>query len=481
MSEFLLPLWPYLFEAGWIGLSLFAAGHAIMFKRDPRSAAIWVFICLLLPFVGPWLYWVLGINRVERRAVRKLGRRGHPFEPDQLEQEHRRADPHHEAIGHLTRLRSVADHVTRLPMLPGNQIIPLHNGEEAYPRMLEAIENARRSVTLATYIFRWDDVGHQFVDALGKAADRGVRVHVLLDGIGALGSFSRMGRRLLKTGAEVASFFPLRFPLGRLRINLRNHRKILVADGRVGFTGGMNISADHLLSRQEPNSEEDLHFELTGPLVAEMQHTFVEDWSMATSQTLEGSDYFPNLKPTGKALCRGIPSGPDENFEIVHWILQAAFAAAEHSVQIATPYFVPTAPLLSAMSMAAMRGVDVKLFLPSTVDHRFMKWAADAFLWQLLERGIKVYRREGPFVHTKLMIVDQRWILLGSANLDRRSFRLNFEFNVEAYDTVLATELSEWLEGLVPFSVPVTLEEVDSRPKWKRLRDGFVKLFSPHL
>jgi cardiolipin synthase len=226
---------------------------------------------------------------------------------------------------------------------------------------------------------------------------------------------------------------------------------------------------------------EDLHFEITGPVVAEMQHAFVEDWALATNELLQGEAYFPELYATGSALCRGISSGPDEDFEIIHWILQAALASARHSVRIVTPYFIPTWPLISVMAMAALRGVEISIFLPSLTDLPYMRWAADAYLWQLLRHGVRVFRRPPPFVHTKLMIVDEQWVLVGSANLDRRSFRLHFEFDVEAYDAQLAGELSAWLDGLKPASEEVTLEQMEARPKWRRLRDGLAKILSPYL
>jgi len=491
--------------AAWWGLGAVAAGHAIMFKRDPRSTVIWVLLSFSIPLLGPWLYWRWGINRVERRAVRHLGRRERPFVPQYPGHDPSATAPHEAAVGHLLPLQRVADRITRLPLLPGNALLPLHNGEQAYPVMLEAIAQASRSVTLASYIFDWDEVGHRFADALAAAARRGVRVHVLFDGVGALGSFSRMGRRLLRSGAEEAAFFPLRFPFGRARLHLRNHRKILVVDGHRGFTGGMNISSRYLLRAptladvQRPAGDsppppgqtggpppirgrvEDLHFEVRGPVVGEMQHTFVEDWALATDRVLDGPDYYPEFCGAGPALCRGISSGPDQDFEILHWILQAAFASAQHSVWIATPYFIPTSALIAAMVTAALRGVRITLLLPAVVDHPYMRWAADAYLWQLLERGIRVFRRTGHFVHTKLLIVDDRWVLLGSANLDRRSFRLNFEFNLEAYDAVLAGKLRAWLEGMAAGLEPVTLEQMDSRPRWQRLRDGCAKMLSPYL
>lgn len=465
----------------WLLLAGVTAAHAVMYKRDARSSAIWLLLSFFLPFVGSWLYWVIGINRIERRAVKHLGKREQPFTAPAVDPETIESAEQACISGPLQSLYRASQRVTRLPMLPGNSVTPLHNGEQAFPKMLEAIEQAEQSITLASYIFDWDDVGRRFAGAMEAAATRGVRVHVLVDGVGALGHFSRMGRLLLRSGAEVASFFPLRFPLGRLRINLRNHRKILVVDGRIGFTGGMNITERHLVTRDKPQRAEDLHFELHGPIVGELQHTFAEDWRSATGRELRGVEYFPHLDLAGHTLCRGIVSGPDEDFEDIHIIIRAALSAAQKSVRMVTPYYVPTPSLISATTTAALRGVNVKLVLPGVVDLPYMRWAADAYLWQLLERGIEVYRRPPPFAHTKIMIVDDQWVLFGSANLDRRSFRLNFEFNVEAYDEAFAADMRDHVDGVIANANAVTLAQMDARPIRQRLRDGTVKLFSPYL
>lgn len=471
----------WIFAVAWIALAAVAAGHAVCHKRDPRSAALWVMISAAFPLVGPWLYWAVGINRVQRKAIRKLGRRGRPFEAyDSAVMSAPAA--RHELVGHLHPLRTVADRVARLPMLEGNSVNPLHNGEQVYPRMLAAIAGARHTITMASYIFDYDDVGKEFARALGLAARRGVKVYLLVDGIGALGNFSRIGRILLKSGAKVTSFVPLALPFGRIRLNLRNHRKMMVVDGLTAFVGGMNISARHLLTRtQDSRRVEDLHFEITGPVVAEIQHTFSEDWALATDEVLAGDKFFPRLVPTGKALCRGIASGPDEDFEINHWMFAAAFAAAQKSIHVVTPYFVPTSPLVMNMTMAALRGVDVKLWIPSVVDIGILKWVADAYLQEFLEKGVRVFRFPPPFVHIKLMVVDERWCLFGSANMDPRSLRLNFEFNVEAYDPQLAGNLHRWLEGRIASTPEITLNQIMSRPLFSRLRDGTLKMFSPHL
>ncbi len=465
----------------WLVSGAFAAGHAIMFKRDPKSSALWAIVCFTVPILGPWFYLVAGINRVQRRAMKRLARKGYRRTATDRATDPQTAVEIEASAAHLTGLLAVADRVTRTPMVAGNELSPLHNGEQAYPAMLAAIERAKRSVTLASYIFDWDDVGRKFTRALGAAAARGVHVHVLLDGIGAVKAFSRVGRKLLRSGAEVAAFFPLRFPLGRVRINLRNHRKMLVVDGREGFAGGMNISQRHMVDQPGPGRTEDLHFKIVGPVVTQIQQVFVEDWYLATGRKLSGEDYFAEVSPVGPATCRGVSSGPDDDFGTVHWILQAAFDAAQHSVRIATPYFIPSPSLITSMALAAMRGVRITLALPSHVDHPFMRWAADAYLWQLLQHGISVYRSPPPFVHTKLLIVDEHWLLIGSANMDLRSFRLNFEFNVEAYDPALGAQLASWFDARLEVAQRVTLASVDARSVAKRLRDGFFRLFSPYL
>lgn len=285
----------------------------------------------------------------------------------------------------------------------------------------------------------------------------------------------------MKSGANVTAFFPLRFPLGRFRINLRNHRKILVVDGKIGFTGGMNISQRHMIETENPDRAEDLHFQITGPVVSHLQYAFVQDWQLAADETLEGEEYFPELSPTGNALCRGVSSGPDEHLGQFHWLVQAALDAARRRVIIVTPYFVPTPAVIASIVTASLRGVEVSIVLPSKVDISVLRWVADAYLWQVMEHGVRVYRRKPPFVHTKLMIVDDEATLLGSANMDPRSFRLNFEFNVEVYDAELSSKLGVWMDDVIATADEVTLGEIDARPKHVRLRDGFFKLMSPFL
>jgi cardiolipin synthase len=347
--------------------------------------------------------------------------------------------------------------------------------------MLEAIEGARESLALATYIFDRDGIGEQFVAALGRAVARGVEVRVLLDDTDARFSWGSAVRALRRAGVPVGVFNRTLVPARFHATNLRNHSKILVADGRIGFTGGINIATEYWHAARAGECSRDLHFRLQGPVVAHLAEVFAADWRFATDEVLVGEKWFPALVACGPMAARGIESGPDENFERLRWTIHGALATARTSVRIVTPYFLPDGALISALGVAAMRGVEVDILLPARNDLPHVQWAANAQLWQVLERGCRVWLMPGPFDHSKLLLVDGVWSLFGSANWDARSLRLNFEFNVECY----SAELGQWLETLVQSKRAaargITLEEMDSRPLPLKLRDGIARLFAPYL
>jgi len=462
-------------------LSLLAAGHALLWKRDPRSALGWIIVSLALPLAGPLLYWSMGINRIIRRARRwqESGRRlAGPNTFQSLPQE--RALPVlPDEFSHLRELRSLADRVVASPLTAGNSFVPLHNGDHAYPVMLEAIADARHSIHLSTYIFDGDKTGRWFIEALRNAAERGVEVRVIVDGLGEKYSFPRARSLLRDSGVEVVRFLPIRKG-GRL--NLRNHRKILVVDGTYGFTGGMNIGGRHMVERPETSSPVvDLHFLVKGPVVADLQRVFLEDWFFVTGRLLDDERFFPPLQPAGTARARAIGDGPDKEFRKLHWILMGALSCAADRVGIMTPYFIPDRPLISALATTAMRGIEVTLILPAVNNLPYVHWASRAYLWELLECGIRIFYQPPPFVHTKLFLVDGLWSLVGSANLDPRSLRLNFELNMEVYDRKLAGLLEGHFLEVRSHSREITLEEMDGRPIREKLRDSAAKLLSPYL
>lgn len=459
-----------------LGTALFAlaATHAVMRVRDVRAAGGWVAIIVLIPFVGAVLYWLLGINRVQRRAVALARGR----EPDQREQA---AGPQLDVFTHLAELARLTDRITFRPLLAGNKVTPLVEGDQAFPAMLAAIENASTSVSLVTYLFDRDEVGLRFVDALARARQRGVAVRVLVDAVGARYSFPSIVATLKRRGIRVARFNPTILPWRWVYANLRNHRKICVVDGRVGFTGGLNLREGHLLASGPRHPVRDLHFRIDGPVVAHLQRTFAEDWLFVTGERLAGEYWFPKLAPVGDVFCRGITDGPDVDIDKLKWAILGGIACARRRVRIASPYFLPESELIAAITTARLRGIDVDIVLSEENNQALVRWACDAILPELVRAGCRVWKTTGPFDHSKLMIVDDAWVLIGSCNLDPRSLRLNFEFNVECHDSTLGRDMAELLESKQALGRLVSLDELMSFSWPRRFRDRLARLFVPYL
>jgi cardiolipin synthase len=301
-----------------------------------------------------------------------------------------------------------------------------------------------------------------------------------VDGIGVRYRWPPIHWRLRRCGVTTELFLPRLSPGWLPFVNLRNHRKILVVDGRIGFTGGMNVRDDFLARPGRPPFG-DLQARLEGPVVEHLQSAFAEDWLFTTGEPLDGEAFFPRLRAAGDVVARGIPDGPDEDFETIRWLLLGALAIARERVRIVTPYFLPDAGLVTALDVAVMRGVQVDVVLPERGNLPLVQWAQTAQLWQILNRGCRVWMTPPPFDHTKLMVIDGAWSLVGSANWDPRSLRLNFEFEVECYDPEVARSLEGLAEERIARARQVTLEEVDGRRLPTKLRDGVARLFSPYL
>lgn len=463
-------------------LSAVASGHVILTKRDTRAAIAWIGLIWLSPLVGITLYTLLGINRIERqgRQLRKgrprIALPSSPPAPPGLLRE-----TLGEGREHLASLAELIDRVTLRPLRPGNEVTPLHDGDRAFEAMLDAIAAAAGSVSLSSYIFNDDRVGRRFVGALKGAVDRGVEVRVLVDDVGARYDWPRIVRPLRRAGVPTATFLPTLVPGWFPYLNLRDHRKILVVDGRVGFTGGMNIDETHALSLRPKFPTHDLHFRLLGPVVADLQHVFAEDWAFCTGESLDGPAWFPALEADGPMLARGIVDGPDEDRDKLEFALLGALSCARSRVVVVTPYFLPDAVLISALTVAALRGVAVDIVLPERNNLAVVKWASTAKLDLIVDHGCRVWAAPPPFDHTKLMLVDEAWSFFGSGNWDPRSLRLNFEFNVECYSRPLAMSLGRAIDARIRVSKPVTRDVLDARSLPVKLRDGVASLFSPYL
>ncbi len=473
--------WPYAFGAFVVALSVAATAHVVTRKRDVRAAIGWVGLIWLVPGVGTLLYAVFGLNRIQRRAnqLHRARRRLLLSTPQALSiAREGTVSAVHADLQPMARL---GEQLSGRPLLTGNRIDPLHNGDEAYPAMLAAIAAARKSIALSSYIFGDDAAGRPFVAALAAAVQRGVEVRVLVDGFGARYTYPPVHKALRRAGVPVALFLPRVHQAGLAFFNLRNHRKILTVDGRVAFTGGMNIQARNIHADHPPRRVRDIHFRIEGPLVGQVQESFAEDWQFTTREVLDGPQWFPTLPEVGSTTARVISDGPDGDLEILRTVILGALAQARQSVRIVTPYFLPDQGMVAALGVAALRGVRVEIVLPSRVNIPVVQWAASAQLWQVLRPGCRVYLSPAPFDHSKLMVIDRRWALFGSTNWDPRSLRLNFELDVETYCTSCAATLDDHIMARIAESRRYTLEDADARAFPVKVRDGLARLLSPYL
>jgi cardiolipin synthase A/B len=478
--DHLAKFWPHLVAGFSILAASLASIHAVLNKRDSRAAVLWLGFIWLLPAIGPVIYIAFGINRV-RTIARALRTSPGPLATMKKPVPEEMGESHHLETEPLRMLAHVVDRVASRPLVAGNQIHPLVNGDEAFPAMLAAIESAQTSISLASYIFDNDSSGRQFVEALGRAVARKVEVRVLVDAAGSHYSWPSIVGRLKHARVRVARFLPTIAPWRLATMNLHNHRKQLVVDGRIGFTGGVNIREGNVLANNPRKPVQDLHFKLEGPVVGQLQEAFLHDWAFCTKEVLNGPKWFPELNESGHAIARVITDGPDADFEKARLTFLAALSCAQASVRVLTPYFLPDQSLITALNLAALRGVQVDIVLPGKNNLPFMHWASRALWWQVLERGCRIWLTPPPFDHSKLMIVDNHWVFLGSANWDPRSLRLNFELNVECYGRELAGKMEAIVQNKLRSAHLVTLEEVDRRPFASRLRDNVARLFTPFL
>ena len=444
--------------------------HILLHKRNVHSAIGWIGLVWLSPFVGASLYFVFGINRVQRRArmLRRLARKPGPRLGNSVSS----SEP-------FANLKATVGALSHQALASANISLPLHDGDDAYPVMLTAINNAKTSIALASYIFRSDKVGHEFINALARAVQRGVLVRVLLDGFGSGMFLASTYRAFRKQGVPVVQFMNSILPWKIQFLNLRLHKKILVIDGATAFIGGLNI-ADENTGRMRKNiGVRDTHFKITGSVIDQITTDFIDDWLLAADEKLPKSNWIPVAHEKGAVESRVIVSGPDQDVEQLSLVLLAAISAAQKSIRIATPYFLPDEQLMTALQLAATRGVDVRIVIPMFSDHVPLNWAVRAHVIPLLQAGCQIWQAPLPFDHSKLMIVDDTWCLFGSPNWDRRSLRLNFELAIEAYDPALAVQLSAIVDK--SSVTPLTLKELEARSSLAKCRDAATRLMMPYL
>lgn len=469
LHHYFIEFWPAMAAVLGVSMAVTTTLHIVFNKRDPRAAAAWTGLVWLVPFVGVLLYLMLGINRIRRRARQLTG-----GELELISGWRLAAEPVPAAVS-LRSLAQLVREVTALPLTGGNAFRALESAE-ALAVMARAIREAKESVYLCTYIFGNDSAGHAIIDALTEAHERGVRVRVLIDGVGALYSFPTVVSRLRRANLKFARFLHSLAPWRMPYMNLRNHRKLLIIDQRLGFTGGMNIRDVYLGTRP---STRDLHFMIQGPVVGHLARVFASDWQFSTGEILDHAYRGPAV--VGNVLARGISTGPDADFDKRRLTLLGAVGRAEHEIRIATPYFVPDQSLMTALELARLRGVRVQLVVPEQNNLRFVHWASLHMLRWALDDGFEVWLSPPPFDHSKLMTVDGAWGMIGSGNWDARSLRLNFEFDVECYGEEWVARLNDLLDQRLTLAQRLCRERLDGLPGWARVRNALAYLLEPYL
>lgn len=473
--------WPHILAVISIAMALIASAHAVMTKNEVRAAIGWTGVIMLSPIVGPLLYAIAGVNRI-RRATLLAQRPGHGRSTTHLHVSD-------EIVAHrfgqrFAALKTLGDRVVHHPLTTGNDIETLRTGDEAYGAMLAAIAAAERSIILESYIFDRDPIGLRIADALIAAQRRGVAVRVLIDAVGARYSVPSIAGHLREGGVAVDVFngniiVGLKLPYA----NLRTHRKIIVVDGTIAFTGGMNIRQGFTREFAGEAYAHDTHFRVTGPVVADLFVIAAEDWRFAAGEVLAGPAWEIPLPAPGAShvLMRAVPSGPDSYLETNHKLLMGALSVARHSVKIMSPYFLPDQELISAISTAARRGVNIDIVVPSVNNLVLVDRAMTAQFDQILKNYCRIWRSAGPFDHSKLFVVDGCWAYVGSSNLDPRSLRLNFEIDIEVLDHDFARAIERRVQTVMAQATKVTLAGLRARPYVLRLMDRLIWLGSPYL
>jgi cardiolipin synthase A/B len=379
------------------------------------------------------------------------------------------------------RFLRTMSHLLGAPMIPGNRVTALLNGDQAFPAMLEAIRSAKQSITLEAYIFRSGTMGTTFAEALAERARAGVATHLLIDWAGSKNLDDTVVEQMRQAGVQVVKFRPLRcYNLDR--VNHRTHRKLLIVDGRVGFTGGLGIEDVYLGHAQDRDHWRDGQFRAEGPVVGQMQAAFLDNWIEAGETLLHGTNYFPPLDSVGGAWAQAVHSSPGGGTENLRLMYHLAIASASRSILIANPYFVPNTLAVSLLVAARRRGVNVEIIVPGSItDAGLVRRASRAKWGPLLEAGVQIYEYQPTMYHNKVMVVDDYWVSVGSSNFDNRSFRLNDEANLNVLDEDFALAQARIFAEDRSRSRKVTLEEWRSRPITERLEEMVARLLRRQL
>jgi cardiolipin synthase len=449
-------------------------------KKQPVSTVAWLMAIVMMPIIGALLFVVFGINRVDRRlrnkqaATKNLSRalpelaRQHHLDHDHLDETQR-------------QLKRLAERISGTRATVGNRVQLLINAQRTFDEIAAAILVAHSTIHLEYYIWQPDKLGTQLRDLLIDKARQGIQVRFLYDGIGSGRLTHRFLQPMRDAGVQVASFVPGQSLRERWSINLRSHRKIVIVDGQVGFTGGMNVGDEYLGLNPYFGRWRDTHLRLHGPTVLQLQEVFAIDWKYATAEELTGAAFYPHPNQVGSVYAQIVASGPDEENDAFHGLMFAAINTAQYRISLATSYFVPPPSLVSALECAAQRGVKTRVLISGPKTYWTTLLAARSYYDSLIEAGVEIYEYQAGQLHSKTLSIDGCWSLVGTPNFDARSLFLNFEVGAVLYDRSLAEQLEHQFQEDLSDARQIEAAAWFQRSIWDRLQENFCRMFSPIL
>lgn len=450
-------------------------------RKDPTTTWAWLLILLLIPGVGFIVYLLLGQNLSRQKIFRekKIIDKTRAAGLEEMQEIHgikmELQDEYSDLI--LMNYNQCGSIYTT-----GNEVKTYISGEKKFQDLIKDIRSAKSFIHIEYYIFRFDDLGKAIIDELKSKVDEDVEVRLLVDGMGSKNLKQKEIRYIKSLGIKFSIFFPGAFPRINTRINYRNHRKIVIIDGEIGYVGGFNVGNEYVNRGHQFKFWRDTHLKVKGQAVNELNKRFILDWDYASNENFDNIiKYFPKPKEYGRVGIQIVSSGPDHMDEYIKIAYMKIINNARKYVYIQTPYLVPDEPILEALRISALSGVDVRIIVPDKPDHFFMEWVLSANIANLIDYGVKIYRYNNGFIHSKTIVSDDIVSSIGTANMDNRSFRLNFEVNAFIYDGVVAKEQSKIFLNDQKFSTFVTKEAYEKRSRVLRIKESLIKLVSPIL
>ncbi len=481
--DYLPPLFRTILISAYSATILVVVILIIMENRSPLKTIAWILVLMLLPGLGIVFYIFFGQNLRKEKIIARKGLKNDELLISMAHAQIERLSDgdlaNHPAIQAKQHIIKLLLNNSNSVVTVGNKVTILNNGKDTFDEIIDAIECAEHFIHIEYYIFADDNIGRRIVDILKRKAAQGIEVRMIVDDVGSWELKRRFFDDLRKSGIEIESFLQVRFPKFTSRVNYRNHRKIVIVDGQIGFLGGINVADRYIENSTDNIFWRDMHLKIEGDAVNPLQIVFLTDWYFVRQQELADAKYFPHHKPSGDKLVQITASGPDTDWPAIKMGIFHAIASARKYVYIATPYLMPGETILMALKTAAMGGVDVRLLIPQKSDAIVTGYGSHSYVKELLEANVKVYFYTRGFLHSKTLVADDILSTIGSTNIDIRSFDQNFEVNAFIMDEALAIEMRDIFINDLQDARKIDIDSWRRRPLKQKAKESFARIFSP--